>query len=431
VTEAADQEELDDDTRDDGDHQTGQQTEQVRPPPEEDERRGESCRRGAQLGLGEVDDAVGPVDQGHADGHHRVETAQHQALHPQPERHTEEHQLSGDQSGNGEDGNEPCGIDAFRSRPSHDATVAGLRGPRRRVHGVRGRRRVVHCCSVRWTEFSLVHAARERSSSADKAVRTIEGFRRHRSGRNAALIAHFGFLSVFPLMLVFTTILGFVLQSRPSLREDIVDSAMAQLPFVGEQISSDPSKLRGNTVVLVLGLLAALWAGMKAFVALHTALDDVAEQPLDHRSNLFVTRLRALFGMVYIGGAQVATAGLSAIVGTSGVLGVSKVLSLFGAAVINAGVLALSYRWLCTRRPSWRSIAPGAIVGGVFFAALQLVGVAIVGRSIAKASPVYGTFASVIGLLSWLSLHSIIALGGAELNAALATDAAPRPPDCD
>ena len=54
-------------------------------------------------------------------------------------------------------------------------------------------------------------ALRAKSRKADLAVRTAEGFRKHRSGRNAALISHFGFLSVFPLFLVFTTVLGYVL----------------------------------------------------------------------------------------------------------------------------------------------------------------------------------------------------------------------------
>jgi uncharacterized BrkB/YihY/UPF0761 family membrane protein len=265
----------------------------------------------------------------------------------------------------------------------------------------------------------------------DVAVRAVEGYRKHRSGRNAALISHFGFLSVFPLFLVFTTVLGFVLESRPKLRVDIIDSALAQLPFVGEQIAEDPSKLQGNAVVLVLGLAAALWGGMKAFVAVHGALDDIAEQPLDERSNLFVTRLRALLGMAYIGGAQVASAILTSLASVTGVRIIGKVLLLIFTTAINVGVLTLSYRWLRTTWPAWRSVLPGAIVGGVLFAALQIVGVAIVGRAIANASPVYGNFASVIGLLSWLSLHAMIALGGAELNAALATDGAPRPPDCD
>jgi membrane protein len=262
-------------------------------------------------------------------------------------------------------------------------------------------------------------------------VTTIEGFRRHRTGRNASLIAHFGFLSVFPLLLVFTTVLGFVLQSHPKLRADIIDSALAQLPFIGQQIASDPSKLRGSAAVLILGLVASLWSGMKAFIAVHVSLDDIAEKPLDHRSNPFVTRLRALFGMVYVGGAQIGAAILASLVGLAGVLAITKVLLLIGTAAINASVLALSYRWLRTGKPGWRSVAPGAIVGGVLFAVLQLVGTVIVGRAIADASPVYGTFASVIGLLSWLSLHAIIALGGAELNAALEPAAPPRPPDSD
>ncbi len=282
-----------------------------------------------------------------------------------------------------------------------------------------------------WTENQRVRELRARSRRADLAVRTIEGFREHRSGRNAALIAHFGFLSVFPLLLVFTTVLGFVLQSHAKLRTDIIDSALNQLPFIGQQIATDPAKLHGNAVVLILGLAASLWSGMKAFVAVHGAFDDISEVPLDRRSNLFITRSRALLGMAYVGGAQIVAAILTGLASVTGIAIISKVLLLVFTTGINTGVLALSYRWLRTSWPSWRTVLPGAIVGGVLFAGLQVVGVAVVGRSISKASPVYGTFASVIGLLFWLSLHAIIALGGAELNAALIADPPPKPPDCD
>lgn len=245
------------------------------------------------------------------------------------------------------------------------------------------------------------------------------------------MIAYFGFLSVFPLFLAFTTILGFLLQSSSSLRENILDSTMEQLPFVGQQIAEDPTELRGNVVVLILGLLGSLWGGMKAFIAVHTALDDVAQEPLDDRANPVKVRVRALFGILYIGGAQVATTIVASIVGVTGVALIGKVLLFIGTAATDAIILLLSYRWLRTADPEWRTLAPGAVVGGILFAVLQLVGVAIVGRQIAHASPVYGTFASVIGLLSWLSLHAVIALGGAELNAALSSDAPPRSPDCD
>jgi membrane protein len=270
-----------------------------------------------------------------------------------------------------------------------------------------------------------VVALRQRSRFADIAVRALEGYRRHRSGRNAALIAHFGFLSVFPLFLAFATVLGLILHSHTSFREHILGSAMEQLPFVGQQIATDPTGLRGSTVVLALGLAAAIWAGMKAFVAVHGAFDDVAEEPLDDRADAIRTRLRALLGMAYVGAAQVGGAIIASIVGATGTPVVGKVLLVAGTALVDGTILLLSYRWLRTNRPPWRSQLPGAVIGGVLFALLQLVGVALVGRQIANASPVYGTFASVIGLLFWLSLHAIIALAGAELNAVLTIAAAP------
>lgn len=282
-----------------------------------------------------------------------------------------------------------------------------------------------------WTENRRLTALRTRSRAADLAARVVEGFRRHRSGRNATLIAYFGFLSIFPLFLAFTTILGFLLHTHTSWRDKIINSTLSQLPFVGQQLDTDPTKLHGNFIVLALGLLGALWGGMKAFVAVHSALDDVGEEPLDHRANVVKVRVRALLGIGYIGGAQIGATIIASIVGVTGVPIVSKVSLFIGTAAIDAFVLLLSYRWMRTASPRWMSLVPGAAIGGVLFAGLQLVGVAIVGRQIAHASPVYGTFASVIGLMFWLTLHANIALGGAELNHALHTDGPPRPPDCN
>jgi membrane protein len=258
------------------------------------------------------------------------------------------------------------------------------------------------------------------------AAVTIEGYRRHRSGRNATIVAHFGFLSVFPLLLVATTILGFVLQNRPRLRATIIDSALAQLPFVGETIASDPSRLQGSVVVLVLGLGAALWAGMKAFVALQDALNDVSEVPLDDRPNLLVARLRALLGILIVGVAQVVTAGLTTLVGASGLFGLGKALLLIAALAVNVAVLAASFRWLCSAGRSWRAVVPGAVLGGALFSVLQVIGTVVVGRAVANATPAYGSFATVIGLFTWFGLHSSVAMWCAELNQTLRPH---HPPD--
>lgn len=270
-----------------------------------------------------------------------------------------------------------------------------------------------------WTEHPRLLPARKRSAFANLLIQSARNFQLHRTGRNATLVAHFGFLSVFPLFLVLTTVLGFVLQNYPKLQDEIIESAFNQIPIIGQQVGQDPSELKGNVLVLVVGLLVALWAGMKAFNALQIALDDIAEIPLDDRPNLLRTRLRSLLGIAIVGASQIGGAVLTAFIGVTGVRGLFKFLFGLSAIVLNAAVLAATYRWLCVRTQSWRQVAPGALFAGFLFAVLQVAGTAVVARSIANASPVYGTFASVIGLITWLGLHSTVALLGAELNHAL------------
>ena len=260
---------------------------------------------------------------------------------------------------------------------------------------------------------------RQRSPFADLLVRSAANYRIHRTGRNATLVAHFSFLSVFPLLLVFTTILGFVLESRPKLRDTIIDSAFSRIPIIGPELARDPTQLQGDAFVLVVGLVVTLWAGMKAFNMLQFALDDIADVPLDDRPNIVRSRLRSLLGIAIVGGGQVAAAVLTSFVGVTGVAILSRVGLVVAAVLVNTAVLAASYRWLTVRPQSWRALAPGAILAGVGFSVLQLVGTAFVGRAVSRASPIYGTFATVIGLIAWLSLHAMVALLGAELNRAL------------
>lgn len=271
-----------------------------------------------------------------------------------------------------------------------------------------------------WTQRGPFGKLRRRSTVADVALSTVEGYQRHRSAQSAALLSFYGFLSVFPLTLAATTILGFVLHGRPALQHDIVDSALANLPIVGQQIATDPSRLHGNVAALVLSLLTTLWAATRGFVGLQTALDDIAEIPRERRASTTVVRLRALAGIAVVGVSQIGAAIVTSILGIADIPAISRVLLFLAAAAIDIAVLVAVYSRLCSRCDRWQGVVPGAIFGGVTFAVLQLVGTAVVGRAIAKASPVYGTFATVIALCSWLSLHATVTLLGAELDAVLA-----------
>ncbi len=279
---------------------------------------------------------------------------------------------------------------------------------------------------------------RQRSRHVDMVGGALEGFRLHQTGRSAALVSHFGFISVFPLFLVFTTVLGFVLQDNADLQRKIVDSALAKLPLIGPTLANSPDALEGNLFVLVFGLLLALWSGLKAFVALEGALDNTNDVDIDDRHTFVQARLRALLGIGVVGLAQGASAFLTSVVTAAGLPTVSNVLLVAAAALVNAVVLACTYRWLTSAATTWRSVWPGAVVAGVTFSLLQVVGTTVIARSQENAENVYGDFAAVIALLAWLSLHATVALVGAELNRARVTSAfwpsrsalPPAPRDC-
>jgi uncharacterized BrkB/YihY/UPF0761 family membrane protein len=270
-----------------------------------------------------------------------------------------------------------------------------------------------------WPTHPRVVEARRRWPVVNAAVHAIERYTLHRTGRTSALVSHYAFLSMFPLLLVFTTVVGFVLDGNPTLRDDIINSAVSHIPIIGPDLVKNPDSLSGSVPALVIGLLTALYGGLKAFNVLQMALDDIADVGLYERPTMVGVRLRSLLGILIVGTGWVGGAVLAGFLGVSGIAWLHRIALLAGSIAVNTFMLAASYRYLCTRRPSWRRVAPGAVIGGVFFAALQVAGTTLMTRAIARASPIYGTFALVIGLITWLGLHTMTMLLCAELNGVL------------
>jgi membrane protein len=95
-------------------------------------------------------------------------------------------------------------------------------------------------------------------------VAVVKKYGEDQAGHRAALLAYYGFFSLFPLLLVAVTVLGFVLQGQSDLGQRIVDSAVAQFPVIGDEISGtvSQSRLRGSGLALAVGLGLALWGGL-------------------------------------------------------------------------------------------------------------------------------------------------------------------------
>jgi membrane protein len=270
-----------------------------------------------------------------------------------------------------------------------------------------------------WTTHDRVLELRARHVAIDVVVDTLDGWRLNISGRNASVVAFYGFLSIFPLLLVATTILGFVLDGNQNLQQRIINGALGDIPVLGQQLENDPASLTGNWYALIIGLVGALWSSTKAFTGLQIGLDDIWEVHVDHRDAMPKQRGKALLGLLFISAAQIATITITSVVNAAGFPILGRIALLLANLVINVVVIAAMFRFLTAAQATWNDVWAGAVFSGTAFSLLQYFGTAIVDQIRDNASSTYGSFALVLGLITWLSLLAISSLMGAEFNAAL------------
>lgn len=254
----------------------------------------------------------------------------------------------------------------------------------------------------------------------------VKKFSEDRAGNLAALIAYYGFFSLFPLLLVLVSVLGLLLRGHPSLRQSILHSALAQFPVIGGQLQENMDALTGgNGVPLGIGILGTLWAGLGVVKSMQEAMNTVWDVPYKRRPNAIISTLKAILMLGVLGIITVA----SAVVGGAGAGSDTwwwAVLGILVSLVLNYVLFLLAFRILTTSDVSWSDVRPGAIVGAAGWTILQAVGGFYVGHQLKGASQVYGTFAVVIGLLAWMYLGAQLTMYGAELNVVLRQRLWPR-----
>jgi YihY family inner membrane protein len=253
----------------------------------------------------------------------------------------------------------------------------------------------------------------------------VKKFSDDSAGRLAALIAYYGFFALFPLLLLFTTILGFVLQGDPSAQSSIVHSALGRFPIVGKQI--DAHSLTGSGIALAVGIIGTLLSGLGVTLAGENAFNTVYGVPKRERPNFLMSRVRGLGILAVLGALQViSTVASGAVSGGAGSGPLIVVAGIVVSFALNVLLFFATFRLLIDNAVSTRTLWPGIIVASVLWEILQAVGGLYVGHVVKHASNTYGTFATVIGLLTWLHLGAQAVIYSAELNVVLSERLWPR-----
>jgi membrane protein len=270
-----------------------------------------------------------------------------------------------------------------------------------------------------------IDAAQKRNMPLALAVATFKKFSEDKSANLASMIAFWAFFSIFPLFLVLVTCLAWFL---PASEKDTVLGHVAQMfPLLDPRTVSG---LGGEWWTVVLGLVTAIWSGTGVVRTAQFAFNAVWEIRYDEAPGLVKQFLRSISVLATIGVGIVLTTLVSGLIASSA-SGVNlstggRVAGYVLAAALDVGIFLAAFRILTDRHATTRDVLPGAILSGVAFFVLQELSALIISHYLKNAQATYGHFATVITILWWFYLQSIITMLGAQLNVVLKEHYYPR-----
>ena len=235
-------------------------------------------------------------------------------------------------------------------------------------------------------------------------------------GRQAALITYYGFLSIFPLLLLGVAILSRVLADHPDLRRRLVDEIVPKA--LRSTVEHSLTTLPTSTVPFVAGLVGLLLSGTGVVFSAYQTLNHVAAVRHRFRAGFFSRYVRVFVVLAVLMLGALATGALT-VVATAlpGQPGVQRAAAILGSALIVFGVLLLGARLLLARHAPIRALWPGAVLGAAAVTVVLNAGAPLLARLVTKAGPVYGSFATVAGMFALLYLVGQALVYAAEVAA--------------
>jgi membrane protein len=275
--------------------------------------------------------------------------------------------------------------------------------------------------------FRAVDARQQRQAWLAFPVAVWKKFGDDQAGNLAALIAYSALVAIFPLLLVLVTVLDTVLKDHPGLKQTVLN-AVDKYPAIG-LLDTSIGRLNQTGIALAVGLIGTFIGTLGVANSLQTALHSVWEIPFARRPGFPWSWLRSITLIVVVGTGFIATTILSGLAAGAGRVlpgAGPSVLALVVSLVLNFGLFWLAFRLGTAKDITWRQLWLGAAISAVIWQILQAFGGYFLSHQIAHASPLYGTFAVVLGLIAWLYLQAQLTLYAVEINVVRAYRLWPR-----
>jgi membrane protein len=246
----------------------------------------------------------------------------------------------------------------------------------------------------------------------------------------AASLAYYGFVSLFPLLLLLLSISGFVLHGDPSLQAKLLNSALRNVPIIGDELKNN-IHVSGSGLGLLVGSVGTLYGSLGLSQAGQTVFNRINSVPRNSRPNPLRSRWRSLRVIPILGTLLIVSSALTAVPVRASIGSVSLGAGLHLAAIllavaVNIVLFTLAFRLLTAQHPPLRAVIVGGVFAGVAWQALQYGGAVFIAKHFAHAGDVGGTFAIVLGGIVYIYVEALVVVFCAEINVVLRRRLWPR-----
>ena len=256
-------------------------------------------------------------------------------------------------------------------------------------------------------------------------VRVVQDLGDDDATHMAASVSYYAILSLFPLVLGLTAIVGIVADS-PDQQEQVVEFIVDYLPgsenFVRDSIGG---VVKFRTVTGIISILSLFWAGSAVFGSITRAVNRAWDVPRDPpfyknkpRQLAMAAGISSLFWIsVSVSGAihwatsiEIGGSSLESLVGGD----VTSVLFRIPAFLMTVVIFAVIYKILPNAETRWWYIWLGIIIAAALFEGCKHLFLWYIGN-FAQYDQVYGNIASVVVLMVWAYVSAFILILGAEI----------------
>jgi len=254
----------------------------------------------------------------------------------------------------------------------------------------------------------------------------IKKYGEDQAGYQAALLTYYGFLSLFPLLLVLTTVTAIAANHHPHVQATVIHSVTNYFPVLGSQLSDHVHSLHKSGLALIIGILFTLYGARGVADAFRQGVNHIWQIPMTKRPAFPKNVINSL-SLIVVGGIGFILASISASIAGGVGHGI-----LFRALSIAVNLFILFWLFLfllnicLPRHVSLKETRAGAATAAIGLVIFQFLGTYLLTRQLKSLDALYSYFAIALGLLFWIYLQAQMMYYAVEVAAVKSRGLWPR-----